>query len=90
MRRFIFALSFACALAASLGARAEPTEISCARDIGAKRAKILVKRCIEASPATHPPCNAANPCSLITDEITRGCAFGKPEAPFCKEYRSAQ
>ncbi|PHP20845.1 hypothetical protein CG471_05080 [Sphingobium sp. IP1] len=31
--------------------------------------------CRNVSPATHPPCNAANSCALIEDKIARGCAF---------------
>jgi hypothetical protein len=67
-------------------AGAEPAEKSCAAEIGAKRAKILVQRCIQVSPATHPPCNALNPCAMIKDEIARGCRFGNPDAFFCKDY----
>ena len=33
----------------------------------------LVVRSIQVSPATHPPCNAANPCDLIQGEIDRSC-----------------
>ena len=49
---------------------------------------------------TPPPCNAANPCALITDEIRRGCtmlrealkqrparaAQGIAEPDFCKAW----
>jgi len=43
------------------------------------------------SPATHPPCNADNPCALIISEIKRGCGFftpgSTPKAPaFCRNY----
>ncbi|MGD9883842.1 MAG: hypothetical protein AB7U95_27390 [Reyranella sp.] len=39
------------------------------------------------SPATRPPCNEANPCALIVDEIKRGCALLPSGAPgFCKTY----
>ena len=34
-------------------------------------AGVHIARCVQVSPATHPPCNAANPCSLIKDEIER-------------------
>ncbi|MCA9720523.1 MAG: hypothetical protein KC468_38025 [Myxococcales bacterium] len=44
---------------------------SCAEERGAAAAAELVARCVQVSPATHPPCNAANPCSLIKDEIER-------------------
>jgi hypothetical protein len=59
----------------------------CRETAGAEKAKTLVQRCLEVSPATHPPCNAANACSLIVDEITRGCAMIEKDAPaFCAEY----
>lgn len=46
-----------------------------AQDRGCARpdAERLVARCIEVSPATHPPCNAANSCEMIEAEIQRGC-----------------
>lgn len=47
---------------------ARPT---CTSEIGSAAAKKLVDRCRNISPATHPPCNAANPCALIRDEINR-------------------
>ncbi len=47
--------------------------VSCLNDIGAVAAQRLVDRCIAVSPATHPPCNAANTCELIQDEIERSC-----------------
>lgn len=50
-----------------------PTMISCEAQIGAGRAKALVDQCRSVSPATRPPCNAANSCALIRDEITRSC-----------------
>ena len=41
----------------------------------------LVQRCIAVSPATHPPCNVANPCALIQGEIDRACEmYGPGEA----------
>ncbi len=47
----------------------------CKDTAGMRRAIELVNRCIEVSPATHPPCNENNACSLIQDEIDRGCRF---------------
>ena len=65
------------------------TEKPCRETAGAGKAKTLVKQCLEVSPATHPPCNAANACSLIVDEITRGCAMIDNDAPaFCANYAS--
>ena len=46
---------------------------SCTADIGAAAAVRLAERCTMVSPATHPPCNPANPCALIQDEIDRAC-----------------
>ena len=48
---------------------------SCEAEIGRAAANALVRQCIDASPATHPPCNIANRCELIRDEITRGCGL---------------
>ncbi|MDC7831763.1 MULTISPECIES: hypothetical protein [Pseudomonas] len=54
---------------------------SCAQDIGQKPAQALATSCRALSPATRPPCNAANSCALIEDEIARSCAlFGDGEA----------
>ena len=60
---------------------------ACSKSAGAGKAATLVKQCLEVSPATHPPCNVANSCDLITDEIARGCAMLRKNAPsFCAEY----
>lgn len=48
---------------------------SCAAEIGAAAADRLVGICRNVSPATHPPCNAANSCAMIEDEIARSCAL---------------
>jgi len=47
----------------------------CASEAGKQQADMLVQWCRNVSPATHPPCHAANRCDLIIDEIKRGCAF---------------
>ncbi len=61
------------------GGRPDPA--SCRAEIGDVAAARLVERCIAVSPATHPPCNAANPCQMIRDEIDRACAmYGADEA----------
>jgi len=49
--------------------------ISCAAEIGAAAAGRKVKACLNVSPATHPPCNVANSCAMIDDEIARSCAL---------------
>ena len=47
----------------------------CRDQIGEAASAALVQRCIQVSPATHPPCNAANPCEMIQGEIDRSCAL---------------
>lgn len=63
------------------------SEVPCRDAIGAAASARLVERCIQVSPATHPPCNAANPCDLIQGEIDRSCKMwerdGNPPAA-CK------
>lgn len=49
--------------------------ISCAANVGESAAQKLVAQCRAVSPATHPPCNAANSCAMIRNEIARGCAL---------------
>jgi hypothetical protein len=61
---------------------------TCLNAVGIERSRQLVNECIQVSPSTHPPCNAQNACSLIVDEIKRGCALIGQGAPgFCGEYR---
>ena len=48
---------------------------SCLAEIGVEASDRLVRRCIAVSPATHPPCNAANPCAMVQGEIDRACAM---------------
>lgn len=52
---------------------------NCIDEAGKRHADILVEWCKAVSPATHPPCNTANSCDLIIDEIKRGCAFVRQE-----------
>ena len=60
---------------------------SCNQSIGAAKAHVLVEQCLAVSPATHPPCNAANECALIQGEISRGCPlFDKGAPAFCASY----
>ncbi|MDI1328000.1 MAG: hypothetical protein PSV23_14510 [Brevundimonas sp.] len=51
---------------------------SCLAEVGADASARLVQRCIAVSPATHPPCNAANPCAMIQGEIDRSCEMYAP------------
>lgn len=60
---------------AASAAPAPSTPISCATEIGEAAAARKVKACLAVSPATHPPCNAANSCAMIDDEIARSCAL---------------
>lgn len=58
-----------------------PSPRSCVQEIGQRPAQALATTCRALSPATRPPCNAANSCALIEDEIARSCAlFGDGEA----------
>jgi len=72
-----------------LGVAAASAEPSCRTTMGAKKAAALVQVCRLMSPATHPPCNAANSCGLIIDEIKRGCAFDDYKNAACKPFRTA-
>ena len=64
----------------SLSSQGQPLEkpVTCREEIGDDAAQALVRRCIAVSPATRPPCNVANPCQMIEDEIKRGCDFFGP------------
>ncbi|MDQ7813829.1 hypothetical protein [Brevundimonas sp.] len=53
---------------------------SCLAEIGPAASARLVERCIMVSPATHPPCNAANPCEMIQGEIDRACEMFPADA----------
>jgi hypothetical protein len=49
--------------------------VSCSDEIGKAAAEKRAQVCLSVSPATHPPCNAANSCAMIEDEIARSCAL---------------
>lgn len=74
--------------AVAAAANKDAADASCSKTLGKAKAAELVNRCIQVSPATHPPCNATNACTLIVDEIKRSCAlFHGSDAPaFCAEY----
>lgn len=57
----------------------------CRDQIGEAAAIRLAERCRMVSPATHPPCNAANPCAMIQNEIDRSCAMWKDDGNPPKE-----
>lgn len=52
-----------------------PSPAQCRAEIGETAAQNLADRCRMVSPATHPPCNVANSCQMIQDEIDRSCAM---------------
>lgn len=54
---------------------------ACSAEIGAVEAKALVEQCRVVSPATRPPCNAANSCAMIRSEIIRSCALFDGDRP---------
>ena len=68
--------------------RIPASEIPCREQIGEAASARLVERCIQVSPATHPPCNAANPCDLIQGEIDRSCKLWARDGDPPAECRS--
>jgi hypothetical protein len=82
------AITLSCA--ASVQEQAPPSQsagIPCSQTAGDAKANEYVTQCLEVSPATHPPCNAANACELIIDEIKRGCAGLTADRPsYCADY----
>lgn len=63
---------------------------SCRAEIGEQFAARMVETCRAVSPATHPPCNAANSCAMIDDEIARGCAMlpdSGADVPGCRPFQ---
>ncbi len=73
MNRLINNLPFL--LAALACSPSSAADVSCAQQMGQQRATLLAKQCRQVSPATHPPCNAANSCAMIIDEFERGCSM---------------
>ena len=62
----------------------EPEAEGCAGEIGLAKARELALQCRDVSPATRPPCNTANSCEMIQNEIDRGCELlGQDAPPFC-------
>lgn len=56
-------------------AKADAGPLSCADEIGATAAQKRADLCRQVSPATRPPCNVANSCAMIEDEIARSCSL---------------
>jgi len=61
----------------------------CVQSAGKAKSDQYVSQCVQVSPATHPPCNGQNACSMMIDEIKRGCAMiGNDNPPaFCSTYK---
>lgn len=71
-----------------VAAAADEAGKGCAAEVGAAKAEQYVAQCQQVSPATHPPCNVANACALMIDEIQRSCAMlGKDAPAFCASHR---
>lgn len=69
--------------ASAVPAAAPSGILSCRAEIGAAAAR-LVEACRNVSPATRPPCNAANSCAMIADEVARSCALFDGDGPAMK------
>ena len=83
LRAFGLAILFAASLFAITDALAQ----SCSEEVGAEQAQTYADQCLEVSPATHPPCNADNPCQMIWSEVWRGCdMLGEDRPAFCADY----
>lgn len=63
---------------------------SCLATAGRAQAARIVRDCKAISEATHPPCNAANPCDMIIEEVERWCEINRKSRlnykSFCKDY----
>lgn len=55
--------------------------ISCEVQMGKVAAQKLADQCLQVSGATHPPCNIANSCAMIADEVARNCDSAAPDGP---------
>ena len=62
---------------------------SCVAEIGRAAADRLARQCRNVSPATRPPCNVANSCAMMTEEIARSCALFDGQAAPPAECRTA-
>jgi uncharacterized protein YecT (DUF1311 family) len=60
----------------------------CVQSAGKAKSDQYVSQCIQVSPATNPPCNGQNACSMMIDEIKRGYGMiGKNPPGFCSAYK---
>ncbi|AZO25391.1 DUF1311 domain-containing protein [Mesorhizobium sp. M1E.F.Ca.ET.045.02.1.1] len=72
-------------------AKASPNDTRpCVQSAGKAKSDQYVSQCVQVSPATHPPCNGQNACSMMIDEIKRGCAMIGADNPpaFCSAYKN--
>jgi len=82
-------LGVACLVLILAGAcHAKP--MACREEAGHSAAETFVRDCTLNSPATHPPCNEANPCWMMVKEVVRSCALGIPDAKLCARYKALQ
>ncbi len=63
----------ASSLASHINATSPIAATTCSDELGQAAAQKLANQCIAVSPATHPPCNVANTCQMMRDEIKRAC-----------------
>ncbi|NUS18176.1 MAG: DUF1311 domain-containing protein [Mesorhizobium sp.] len=61
----------------------------CVQSAGKAKSDQYVSQCVQVSPATNPPCNGQNACSMMVEEIKRGCAMiGNDNPPaFCSAHK---
>ncbi len=66
-------LSVALAAAVLVAGACHAKPMACRDEAGHETAAVYVRDCMLNSPATHPPCNDANPCWMIVGEVVRSC-----------------
>jgi hypothetical protein len=83
IRRIVpFLLVAATSVSPSLGQPAPSGgPVACRDEIGPAAAKRLAAQCRDASPASHPPCNVANPCAMMRAEVARSCQLFAASRP---------
>ena len=60
---------------------------SCRDEVGVRRAGDLARDCRDVTSLTRALCHAGNPCSVLIEEIRRGCRELGPESPnVCGAY----
>lgn len=94
MKRFRMAVPLLIVAVASASSSSGQTRSNrggdaCRDEIGPVAAKRLAAQCRDASPATHPPCNVANSCAMMRDEIERSCRLFEASSPLPAELCAA-